>query len=72
VSNPFSISFNADSNAPNPAENVVVSENGFFIEGDAVPNGYVRIVNTQSNAIGSGTWMSLDTLIFSYIYLRQW
>ncbi|MCY6412715.1 Ig-like domain-containing protein [Acinetobacter sp. VNH17] len=54
VSNPFSISFNADSNAPNPAENVVVSENGFFIEGDAVPNGYVRIVNTQSNAIGSG------------------
>ncbi|MCL5767432.1 Ig-like domain-containing protein, partial [Acinetobacter sp. ANC5681] len=55
VSNPFSISFNVDSNAPNPAENVVVSENGFFIEGDAVPNGYVRIVNTQSNAIGSGT-----------------
>ncbi|WP_436899243.1 Ig-like domain-containing protein, partial [Acinetobacter gyllenbergii] len=53
-SNPFSITFNVDNNAPSSAENVTISENGFFIEGDAAANSYVRIVDTQSNMIAGG------------------
>jgi hypothetical protein len=54
VSSPFGIIFNADSNAPKSAENVVISENGFIIKGDAIPNGYVRIVDAKSNYIANG------------------
>nr|WP_252727867.1 Ig-like domain-containing protein [Acinetobacter sp. Ac_5812] len=54
-SHPFNMTFSVDSHAPSPAENVAISENGFFMEGDAAANSYVRIVDTQSNVIGGGT-----------------
>ncbi|MEN8423954.1 Ig-like domain-containing protein [Acinetobacter junii] len=54
ISAPFNIDFHADINAPQSVENVVVADNGFFIEGHAVPNSYIYIVDVQSNYIANG------------------
>ena len=54
ISAPFNIDFHADINAPQSVENVVVADNGFFIEGNAVPNSYIYIVDVQSNYIANG------------------
>ncbi|MCH7305435.1 Ig-like domain-containing protein [Acinetobacter sp. NIPH 1869] len=52
VSTPVHIIFNADSNAPSPAENIFMSDNGFFISGDAVPDSYLKVVNAQGFLVG--------------------
>ncbi len=55
ISTPLNITFNPDTNAPLTADQVVVSENGLFIEGTASLNSEVRIFDVYSNYIGGGS-----------------